>query len=231
MRILTIIPARGGSKTIPDKNIRRLNGKPLLAYTIEAALKAGVSRDIFVSTDSDKISRIARKFGANVIIRPKGISGDKATTEEALIHALKVLKKEKSFIPDVILTLPPTSPLRGGLTIRKFIASYKKASHKYDAMVSLTETREDLWARNSKGIFRRLFPNAPRRRQERQPLYIENSAIYITNRKSLLKTNSILGTRCTGYVINEFEGADINDPIDLKWVEFILRERLYEIRN
>lgn len=228
MNIAVIIPARGQSKEIPNKNIYPLNGKPLLAYTIEAAFESGITKHIFVSTDSAAVAQVARKFGAEVINRSKDISSDTAPTETALIHALEVMEKEKGLIPDLILTLPPTSPLRSAKTIRNSVDYYLSVASKYDAMITLTETRGDYWIKDSRGEFKRIFPDAPRRRQERDPVYIENSALYITQTKSLLKTQSILGTFCTGFVIDEKEAIDINTENDLWLAEMFLKRRASE---
>ncbi len=223
--MVIIIPARGSSKTIPAKNIRNLCGKPLLSYTVEAAINSKVTDYVFVSTDSEEVARIAKKSGAQVIARPKNISHGSASTESALIHALKVIKRKDNLTPELVLTLPPTSPLRKPQTIRKFVSYYLRVSSKYDAMVSLSETRDDYWI-NERGRFRRLFPQAPRRRQDRKPVYLENSAIYITKTRSLIATHSILGKRCTAFIINPIEAVDINKLIDLEWAEFILTRSL-----
>jgi len=226
MNIAIIIPARGGSKTIPQKNIYPLLGKPLLAYTIAAAKASGVAKNIFVTTDSEEIAKVAIDYGVEVIRRPQKLSTDSASTESALIHALGVIKKEKKWEPDLILTLPPTAPLRSAKTIKKFVAHYLFISNKHDAMVSFTETKGDYWLKDNGGKFKRLFPDAPRRRQERDSLYLENSAIYITKKDALLATKSILGKNCAGFVIDAFEAVDINQSVDLKWVEFIIKNNL-----
>jgi len=221
--LLTVIPARGGSKGLPGKNIRLLNGKPLLAYTIEAAFEAGITKNIFVSTDSKEIIEVAKKFGADFIERPLEISHDSSSTESALVHALDTISRIKEGKFNYILTLPPTSPLRSGVTIKKFLSHYNDILHEYDAMISLTETNKDYWIKDDDGIFRRLFPSAPRRRQDRTPIYVENSAIYITKIESFLKTGSILGQKTAGFIIDEIEAIDINNIIDLKWAEFVLK--------
>lgn len=223
MDIIAIIPARAGSKRIPNKNIQLLNGKPLLAYTVEAAIDSGVAKEVFVSTDSEKIAEVARNFGAEVIKRPAEISHDAASTESVVIHALEIIRKERCRMPNAILTLPPTSPLRSFKTIRNFVSYYLNVAEQYDAMVSLNETRGDYWIKDSKGNFRRLFPAAPRRSQDREPIYLENSAIYITKTEAILNTNSILGNNCTGFIINNIESLDINEPLDLQWAEFVLQ--------
>jgi len=223
MEIVAIIPARAGSKGIPNKNIYPLCGKPLIGYTIEAAIKSKVAKYVFVSTDSEKIADVAIRFGAEVIERPKEISHDTASTEAVLIHALEAIERKWNWMPDHVLTLPPTSPLRSSRTIQGFVLFYQEISNRYDAALSLTETRDDYWMRNGKGEFQRLFPDAPRRRQEREPLYVENSAIYMTRRTTLLKTGSILGSSVAGYVIEESEAVDINEPEDILYCEFLLK--------
>lgn len=221
--IVAIIPARGGSKGIPKKNIALLNGKPLLAYTIESAIASTVVKDIFVSTDSEEIAEVAKKYGSKVIMRPSEISHDAASTESALIHAIEFIGQEYNWSPDYVLTLPPTSPLRSAKTIKEFVRYFFSLDGKFDAMLSLTVHTGDFWKKDSCGNFFRLFPDAPRRRQDRDPLYLENSAIYITKTESLLSTKSILGENCTGFIINEIEATDINEPIDLLWAEFLIK--------
>lgn len=224
--IVVIIPARGGSKGIPKKNIYPLGGRPLLTYTIEAVMDSGVTNNIFVSTDSREIAKVAGKSGVCVINRPEELAGDKASTESAVIHALMTINNEKQYMPEFVLTLPPTSPLRKPATIKQFVDYFLSVSDSYDAMLSLTESRQDYWIRDANSNFRRLFPSAPRRRQEREPIYIENSSIYITKTQALLRTNSILGEKCTGYLIDDIEAVDINSLLDLQWAEFILKNIL-----
>ncbi|MEK9132944.1 MAG: acylneuraminate cytidylyltransferase family protein [Patescibacteria group bacterium] len=223
LSVLAVIPARGGSKGIPGKNIAPLNGKPLLAYTIECAKKANLNGPIVVSTDSDEIAKIAEKYGAQVIRRPAEISGDTAPTESALIHVLDELKKT-GYLPDVIMTLQPTSPMRKAETVRKFVDEFSKVSGTYDAMLSLHENRTDFWV-NKGGVFGRLFPNAPRRRQAREPLYAENSALYITKVNSLRESGSVLGFNPTVFIIDEAEALDINEPQDMLLAEFLLNKK------
>ncbi len=223
MNILAVITARGGSKGIPKKNIVPLCGKPLLVYTIESALAAKLNGRVVVSTDDDEIAAVAKKYRVQVIKRPPEISGDTASSESALLHALDVLEKEKYF-PDAILLLQPTSPLRKAETIRKFVAKFEDIKDEYEAMLSLHKDKTDFWV-NKGGVFSRLFPNAPRRRQAREPLYAENSALYITNVEALRKTNSVLGSVTAGFVIDADEAVDINEPRDILLAELLLKKR------
>lgn len=215
MKYLIVIPARGGSKGIKKKNIALLAGKPLLEYTIEAALNADIDGDIAVSTDASDIAEVAKKYDVEVISRPANIATDTSSTEDTLIHALRTMEQKYGRTYDAIITMQPTSPFRTVETIREFLLVYEENSAEYDAMLTLSEDRTDFWIMNPEGTYERLYPNAPRRRQERKPLYKENSCLYVTKIESLLKTGSVLGNRPNGYVISDREGLDINEPIDL----------------
>lgn len=217
MNILIVIPARGGSKGIPKKNIYPLNGKPLLQYTLDVIKDAHLNNmDTVVSTDSDEIKAIALKTkGIFVVKRPAEISGDTASTEAALLHAIQIMEKDTGKTYDTVLTLQVTSPLREAVTLKNFIHAYQNNYPQYDAMLSLNETTSDYWVPTDGGGFERLQKEAPRRRQGRKPLYVENSAYYITNINALKKTHSILGTSVNAFIISAIEGIDINEPEDI----------------
>jgi len=224
MKFLVVIPARGGSKGIPLKNIYPLNGKPLLLYTLEMISQVEYNGDAVVSTDSDKIKEAALSVpGIEVVDRPEEISGDKASTESALLHTLNVMEARKGCRYDAVVTLQATSPLRKPETVKACFERYERDRDKYDALLTLTETRTDYWIKEEGGHYRRLYPDAPRRRQDREPIYIENSALYITDSRSLKETNSVLGHHVNGYVIPEREGVDINEPIDILIAEELLK--------
>lgn len=225
MRFLVVIPARGGSKGIPLKNIYPLKGKPLLLYTLEMITQVEYNGDVVVSTDSEKIKEVAVSVpGIEVVDRPEEISGDKASTESALLHTLEVMEAKKGCHYDAVVTLQATSPLRRWETIQSCFERYERDRDKYDALLTLTETRTDYWIKEEGEHYRRLYPDAPRRRQDREPIYIENSALYITDSKSLKETGSVLGHHVNGYVISEREGVDINEPIDILIAEELLKE-------
>lgn len=229
MNKLIVIPARGGSKGIPKKNIYPLNGKPLLSYTIELALSSKLDNtDIVVSTDSIEIKEVAQNFqNVYVIDRPSELASDTASTEDALLHSIDYMEKKLNKKYDAVITLQPTSPLRKKETFVNFIDEFEKTCGRYDALLSLTEDRTDFWINNEDNSFSRLYKNAPRRRQERQPLYKENSAYYITLVESLRKTHSVLGSKVNGFVVSEIEGIDINEPIDIKIVESLVNDNKY----
>lgn len=223
--MLIVIPARGGSKRIPGKNIASLLGKSLLAYTVEAALASGVTPHVIVSTDSEHIADVARTAGARVVLRPDELAADTTSTEAVLLHALETLEAEQLRFTWVV-TLPPTSPLRGADTVRTFVERVRAEPELQDCLMSVTENRSDFWQRGADGTLHRLFPDAPRRQQDRVPLFEENSAIYITRVQALRETGRITGRRVRGLAIDRVEAVDINEPIDLKIAEAMLKERV-----
>lgn len=227
MRYLVVIPARGGSKGIPGKNIYPLCGKALMEYTLDLLEDFGHSNlDVVVSTDDDNIKRVAQKYDyVHVISRPAELSGDKASTESALIHAIDFMEKRYDKVYDAVITMQVTSPLRKKETFKRALSEYESNYPVYDALLSLNEDSTDFWYEVEQGIFERLFKNAPRRRQERKPLYKENSAYYITDIASLKKTNSVLGEKPNGFIISDIEAIDINEPVDLIIAETFLKER------
>ena len=155
--IVVIIPARGGSKGIPNKNIIDCVGKPLVAHSIEYAKESNLVTSIYVSTDDNKIEDVAIKYGAEIIHRPNSISGDMATTESAIEHFLENISN-----PDIIVLLQPTSPLRpkGSLDI----ALEKMMSMGYDSLLSLSSTHRFSWKiNNDEAIPKYDFKNRPRR--------------------------------------------------------------------
>lgn len=223
MKLLIVVPARGGSKGIPKKNIVPINGKPLIEYTLDMVTAAGLpDADIAVSTDSEEIRSVVEKYrGVTMIQRPDDISGDTASTEDALLHALDFMEKRNSIEYDAVMTLQPTSPLRKISTLREFVQKYEQGTDQYDALLSLSENRGDFWIRKE-DVYERLYKNAPRRRQERKPLYLENSAYYITSVQALKETKSVLGTNVNGFVISDIEGIDINESVDILIVKAFL---------
>jgi CMP-N,N'-diacetyllegionaminic acid synthase len=215
---MAVIPARGGSKRAPRKNIRALGDKPLLAYTIAAAREAGLGDATLVSTEDPEIAAVAKQWGAGVLPRPDALATDAASTEGVLLHALDEAAKA-GWHPKWILTLPPTSPFRRPTTIRFFLGH--AATSGADCLFSLTETRASLWLHGPDGMIGRLFPDAPRRQQDRAPLYEENSAIYLTAVPALRDTGSVLGLSQQGVAIDPIEGFDINSELD-----FVIAEAL-----
>lgn len=229
MKYIAVIPARGGSKGIPLKNIYPINGKPLISYTLEMLECASLENvDVVVSTDSREIREIARSYNSVFVVdRPDSISGDTASSEDALLHAIDEMERKNDIVYDAVLTLQPTSPLRKIDTLVEFIQTFQEKSKCFDAMLSLNETRSDYWIKTDSSKYERLYKDAPRRRQDRKPIYVENSAYYATLVAALRETRSVLGHRATGYIISDIEGIDINEPIDVLIAEQIIKTSFF----
>jgi CMP-N-acetylneuraminic acid synthetase len=211
-----IIPARGGSKGIPKKNIKFLNGKPLIGYTIETALASGVLDYLVVSTDDDEISKVCHSYpGVIVIKRPDELATDNATTESALIHACRELEKLEDIQIGNVLTLEPTSPFRSEETIKKTVALLMESG--VDSVVALTEVTSVL-GKIEADTFVHLIPNQPRRRQDRESLYQESSTIYGTSYETLLEKTLVLGNFPAPLLVPKKEALDINDEFDFQLV-------------
>lgn len=222
MKVLAVVPARGGSKGILSKNIRLVAGKPLLVYTIEEARNARCIDRLVVSTDAEEIAEVAREAGAEVIMRPAALATDGAATELALIHALDTLKAADGYDPDAVMTLEPTSPLRTSQLIDRCVETL--ASQNADSVLTVTETRE-CFGRIVDGRFDYLIKNQPRRRQDRAPLYRESSTVYLTRVKTLRDRQSVLGERLYPVVVGPEEAIDINSPLDLAVAEAVMAWR------
>lgn len=184
--VITIIPARGGSKGVPRKNIRLLEGKPLVAYTIEAALHSGMVDRVFVSTDDDEIAQVAKKFGAEVIPRPAELAGDKVTLEPVIKHALDYLKETERYVPDFVSCIQPTSPLLKPEIVAACVKKVKEEGFDSCITAFLPDTYEWKWTPviNKGNVEVGYEPERPvMKRVVRQDLpktYHENGAFYIT---------------------------------------------------
>lgn len=218
--IVQIVPARGGSKRIPRKNIVPLGGRPLMAWTLEAALASGVGPCV-VSTEDAEIAAVAGDCGAEVVDRPAELAGDTASTEAAVLHVLDTLAGRGRHYEWVML-LQPTSPFRGAEAIRR-VAALAGADQPADCVMTVTETRADFWrGERPEQRITRLFPDAPRRQQAREPLYEENSAIYLVRVATLRETGSVLGRHVAGVPVSPLEGFDINTAWDFELAEALM---------
>ncbi|MDA9647953.1 acylneuraminate cytidylyltransferase family protein, partial [Candidatus Pelagibacter sp.] len=176
IKIIGIIPARGGSKSIPLKNIKLIKDKPLISYSIESALKSKIFDYIIVSTDHKKIKKISAKYEKIIIFdRTKKISSDKATTEVVVEDVLKKIKNQEDYIPDWIFILEPTSPMRSVETIKKaknLILNKKN----FNSLISIKNIEHDP-AKLKKNKLNFIFKRT-NNRKDRTPLYCETSTLY-----------------------------------------------------
>lgn len=220
-KTICIIPARGGSKSIHMKNIKLLNGKPLIHYTLKTAIESKIFDKIVVTSDSLKILNIASKYkDVELIKRPKKLSLDRSLTEPTLLHVCDVMKSKHNYIPDIVFTLEPTAPLRSIKTIK---ACLKIISSKdVDSVVGITETKKCIGKIVNKR-FKYFIKNQPRRRQDREKMYYESGTIYATKLATLVKYGSVLGKRLYPVVVPSNEAFDVNEILDFNIIEAIMK--------
>lgn len=213
MKTISIIPARGGSKGILSKNITKLNGKPLIYYSINSSIQSKINRTI-VSTDDKKIADYAEKYGAEVIMRPKLLATDKAQIEPTMIHVLNSLDKNEGYIPDTIILLQNTSPLRDSTHIDQALSLFK--NKKFDSVFSGFISHYLLWKKEKQKISPVNYN--PLKRQNRQNMLdyvIENGAIYITKNTSFRKTKCRISGNIGIYLMPEEMSVQIDRYSDI----------------
>lgn len=227
MNIIAIIPARGGSKGIPQKNIIDLGGLPLLAWSIRVARAAKVLDEVYVSTDDDEIAKIAKEYGARVpFLRPKELATDKATTVDAISHFILKLKLENN-CPDIVVLLQPTQPFRSVETIIKAIEAYKLTG---SGVVSVSRVAEHpvlmRYFDKSTSVLTRLLGNVNStvRRQDFSEVYRVNGAVYVNSVEDYLQKKS-LNDNPIGVITTELEGVDIDTLDDLDYARFLIQHK------
>lgn len=223
---IALIPARGGSKRLPDKNIKLLNGKPLIAWTIIAAKESGLFDEIIVSTDSENIASLAKSFGASVpFIRPQNISNDTATTAEVVRHAVDFIQQAEKKSIDTICLLQPTSPLRTATHIKEAFDLYKEKKAK--SVISVCKVEHSLQLCNqlsntlSMKDFIKLENNT--RSQEHPVYYRLNGAIYIFDKMHFDDISKIYDNNSYAYIMNRTSSVDIDEKEDFIFAESLLR--------
>jgi len=220
-----IILARGGSKRIPRKNICVLDGKPLIHHSIDAILKATLPVHIYISTDCPNIAQSCSSFPSlSIVSRPPSLASDSSSSEDALLHALKSISVNSS-LSDWFLLVSACSPLLSTTTIDQVLLMLPTIPIDIECIMTVTETREDLWSLSSDGTLVRLFPNAPRQQQLRSSLFIENSALYALRTKAFIAAPYIHKLKSMPLVISSEESLDINEPSDLHLAQFLLNKR------
>jgi N-acylneuraminate cytidylyltransferase len=187
MEILAIIPARGGSKGVPRKNVRPLVGKPLVGWTIEAARNSSTVTRVVVSTDDAEIADVARRHGAETVMRPAEISGDSASSEAALLHVLEQLEQQEQYRPDLVVFLQCTSPLTTPSDIDGVVTRLLQTGA--DSALACVEFHYFLWRPDEQGQAVGVNHDARRRqlRQERDPQYLEAGSVYVMRTEGFRK--------------------------------------------
>jgi CMP-N-acetylneuraminic acid synthetase len=230
-RILAVIPARGGSKGVPRKNVRMVGSKPLIAYTITAAaaLKDQFHR-LIVSTDDNEIAEIALKYGAEVpFMRPAELAGDKVPMVPVLQHAVLAIEEMDQIALDWVLLLQPTCPFRAPEDIQAALGLALAGG--CDSVISVVRVLAYHPILMKKIENDRLLPFAieeiegTRRQDYSPPAYMRNGCIYLTRRDTLIQTNSIWGKVIRPYIMPEDRSVNVDSELDMKLVEMLLQER------
>lgn len=224
MECIAIIPARGGSKGIPRKNALPLAGKPLVAHNIEQAQLAELVNRVAVSTDDAEIAAISRQYGAEVIWRPDEISGDSASSEEALLHALEYLSDTEDYHPDLLAFLQCTSPLTRAEDIDGTIQAL--LSEKADTSLAVIPFHYFIWRSNGNGNAIGINHNKRSRplRQEREPQYLETGAVYVMKVPEFLQIKHRFFGKTALYNMPSERRLEIDELVDLEVAEVLLRE-------
>jgi len=226
LKIVSIIPARGGSKAIPQKNIINFCGKPLLAWTIKQALNSCYIEKVYVSTDDSNIAEIATKYGAKVIERPKELATDASSSEEALLHALDFIEKKEKLKVDIVVFLQCTSPLREcediDNAVRKFV------EEKADSLFSVARLEDFcVWKKENNGLVSVTFDYKNRgMRQDREPYYLENGSIYIFKPEILRRYKNRIGGRIIIYEMPYWKSYEIDSWEDLEICEYFMMRKI-----
>jgi CMP-N,N'-diacetyllegionaminic acid synthase len=226
--IVAIIPARGGSKGIPKKNLIDFCGKPLVSWTISQALSVKSISTVWVTSDSKEILNVAKHLGANTISRPKSLSSDTSTTESAWKHALNIIE-EKTGSVDIVIGLQPTSPIRESNDIEQAIKIFKKS--KSDSLFSATEIGDFyIWQKKRQKLISLNYDYENRgRRQDYTKQFAENGSFYIFKPQILKKFNNRLGGKIEISLMDFWKSFEIDSFEDIDLCETLMKH--YILKN
>ena len=224
---MAVIPARSGSKGIKDKNIRSFCGKPLIFYAIQEAKKCKNLDRIIVSTDSWKYAEIAKKYGAEVpFLRPKRLAGDKSPVADTILHLLDWLKRKERYIPDHIVLLQTTSPLRIHRDIERCTRLALKK--KCDVVISVCSADPYLLTVKNNyidSLTDKRWLKTTNRQQLPCAYRINGPAVLITKRNFILKSHALWGGKMTPYFMEKWRSLDLDDDEDFKLAELLYRRK------
>lgn len=231
MRPLVVIPARGGSKGVPRKNIKLLKGKPLIAYSIEAAMGVFSKDVICVSTDDEEIREVVESLGLKVpFLRPQELASDSAGSYEVLLHALNEYSKN-GYEADTIILLQPTSPFRTAGHLKEAIDLYN-LNQDCEMVVSVKETSSNPYYVHFKesehGFLQKLLPSNYTRRQDCPIIYEFNGGIYIINVEALKQKKINEFTKIVKYQMDDASSHDIDSMFDWHFAEFLVEQQKYK---
>ena len=221
--MIAIIPARGGSKGLPGKNIMDLCGKPMIAYTIEAALESKYIENVIVSTDCKEIEDVAKKFGAKShFLRPDNLASDDALAIDNYIYTVEKLNKEYGYDIESFIVLQPTSPLRTTDDIDGAISLFKEK--KADSVISyVMESHPLTWHKylDDNCMFENIFDDMLQNRQDSRLSYYPNGAIFVFDYK-LIKQRKYYSDKSYAYLMPKNRSVDVDYIDDFEYVEYLL---------
>jgi len=231
MYTVAIIPARGGSKGLKEKNIYPVSGKPLLAWSIQQAVASASIDKVFVSTDSFIISGVAKEYGAEVIERPAKLAGDKSSSESAISHALEVIELEYEMPVSTVVFLQATSPLRKPGDIDAAVEVFRREGA--DSLISVTkaddltlwESREGKWSSVNFDYRHRGM------RQDRPTQFIENGSIYIFTPKTLATFSNRIGEKLSVYEMEFWQTWEIDTIEEIDLIEYYLYKKNLAVQD
>jgi CMP-N,N'-diacetyllegionaminic acid synthase len=228
LSIVGIITARGGSKGIPGKNLIPIRGRPLISYTIEAALDSKVLDRVIVTTDDEKIAEVSRQFGAETpFVRPEHLSGDWAPSYPVVVHALQWMAENEGYFPDYMMLMQPTSPLRIAEDIRNAVALAQEKDA--DGVISVYEPKQHphwMFELEEDGRFVDFDPHSRElsRRQSLSPQYMLNGSIYLIKRSVIMKQDNFYTAQTYALVMPRERSFDIDSLHDVRVVEMTMED-------
>lgn len=216
--VLAIIPARSGSKSVKDKNIRMINGKPMMAYSIGHALQAECIDRVIVSTDSGKYAQIAREYGAEVpFLRPAEYATDTALDIDVFVHALRYLEGNEGYMPELVVQLRPTYPVRRISDIENMV-KYMRDNPDIDSIRCIAPAKEiayKMWFKDENNMLRPVMTDIPEcynmPRQQLPKIYYQNACIDVVRTEVVLNQHSMSGSKIAGYEMDENFDIDTED--------------------
>jgi len=230
LNIIAVVPARGGSKTLSRKNIRPISGKPLIAYTIEAAIGSRSINRVVVSTEDEEIAEISKRYGAEVVKRPEKLAQDDSPTIDAIMHVIDWFEERNERF-DIVVLLEPTSPLRKDDDLDNAISLFIHNSDRADSLVSLGEVHLEspyITKKIENGFVRPFTPPAAplHQRQQLPKVYFPYGVIYLSKVDALKRYGTFYQERTIPYFIERWQNYEIDDIYDLICIEAIMRYRL-----
>ena len=233
MKILTIIPARGGSKGIKLKNLSKINDKPLVAFSIEHSLESKLINRTIVSTDNEEIAKVSEEYGAEIpILRSKELAGDRILDLPVFEHMLTYLKEEENYEPEIVVHLRPTSPYRKAEWVDSAIKLLIENTSA-DSVRSVSEPSQHpyrVFEIKNKYLHPLMNERHPEpyllRRQDLPKMYYYNCVIDVTKPSTIFNKKSMTGDKMFPYIMNLEDSIDIDTQLDLEFARFFLKDRI-----